>query len=271
MNIKQALFGLSTILACSFALADTPSVDDIIHHTNYTSYYQGQDGKAKVKMTINDAQNRTRTREFVILRKDVPTSDDVDSRAYEGEQKLYVYFNRPADVNKMVFMVLKKITADDDRWLYLPALDLVKRIAASDKRTSFVGSDFLYEDVSGRSLSADKHVLMGTDDNYYIIENTPINADDVEFSKYIMYIHKSTFLPILTEYYDKQGEKYKTYTALAVETIDGYPTITKSEAKNLKTGGNTVMEYSKVKYNVGLPDNIFSERFLRKAPRKYLR
>ncbi|SHE23526.1 outer membrane lipoprotein-sorting protein [methanotrophic endosymbiont of Bathymodiolus puteoserpentis (Logatchev)] len=88
---------------------------------------------------------------------------------------------------------------------------------------------------------------------------------------YAVALHKTTFLPILTEYYDKQGEKYKTYTALAVETIDGYPTITKSEAKNLKTGGNTVMEYSKVKYNVGLPDNIFSERFLRKAPRKYLR
>jgi len=271
MTLKQLFLGISTALACSTVFAEAPSVEDIIHHTNYTSYYQGQDGKAKVKMTISDAQNRTRTREFVILRKDVPTSDDVASRAYEGEQKMYVYFSRPADVNKMVFMVLKKITADDDRWLYLPALDLVKRIAASDKRTSFVGSDFLYEDVSGRSLSADKHALIGTDDNYYIVENTPVNADDVEFSKYVMYIHKTTFLPISTEYYDKQGEKYKSYTALAVDTINGHPTITKSEAKNLKTGGNTVMEYSKVEYDVGLPDEIFSERFLRKAPRKYLR
>lgn len=271
MNIKHLLFGLSIGLASSFAYAETPSVEDIIHHTNYTSYYQGQDGKAKVKMTISDAQNRTREREFIILRKDVPTSDDVANRTYEGEQKMYVYFSRPADVNKMVFMVLKKITADDDRWLYLPALDLVKRIAASDKRTSFVGSDFLYEDVSGRSLNADKHALIGTDDNYYIIENTPVAPDDVEFSKYVMYIHKATFLPISTEYYDKQGEKYKTYTALAVDTIDGHPTITKSEAKNLKTGGNTVMEYSKVEYDLDLPDDIFSERYLRKPPRKYLR
>jgi len=62
---------------------------------------------------------------------------------------------------------------------------------------------------------------------------------------------------------------YVTY--LAVETIQGYPTITKSEAKNLKTGGNTVQEYSSVSYNNGYPDNIFSERSLRKAPRKYLR
>jgi len=271
MNVKQLFLGVSATLACSFAFAEAPNVEDIIHHTNYTSYYQGQDGKAKVKMTISDSQNRTRQREFVILRKDVPTSDDVASRAYEGDQKMYVYFSRPADVNKMVFMVLKSITEADNRWLYLPALDLVKRIAASDKRTSFVGSDFLYEDVSGRSLSADKHTLINTDDNYYIVENTPIAVDEVEFSKYIMYIHKTTFLPISTEYYDKQGEKYKTYTALAVETIAGHPTITKSEAKNLKTGGSTVMEYSKVEYDTGLPDEIFTERALKKPPRKYLR
>lgn len=271
MTIKQLFLGLSTTLACSFAFAATPSVDEIIHHTNYTSYYQGQDGKAKVKMTITDAQNRTRTREFVILRRDVPTTDEMQNNAYEGDQKMYVYFSRPADVNKMVFMVLKKIKTNDDRWLYLPALDLVKRIAASDKRTSFVGSDFLYEDVSGRSLQADKHTLIGTDDNYYIVENTPIAVDEVEFSKYIMYIHKTTFLPISTEYYDKQGVKYKTYTALAVDTIEGRPTITKSEAKNLQTGGSTLMKYSSVQYDVGIPDDIFSERYLRKPPRKLLR
>ncbi len=39
----------------------------------------------------------------------------------------------------------------------LPDLDLVKRIAAGDKRTSFVGSHFLYEDISGRAVQEDKH------------------------------------------------------------------------------------------------------------------
>ena len=92
----------------------------------------------------------------------------------------------------------------------------------------------------------------------------------MEFSHYIMYIHKGTFLPIQTEYFDKNGEKYKVYTALEVNTIQGHPTITKSEAKNLKTGSNTIMEYSKVSYDLGLPDEIFSERYLRKAPKKYL-
>lgn len=271
MRIHKMIAFIIAMAASSSALAETPTIDDIVNKTNLVTYYLGQDGRAKVKMTITDAQERVRTREFTILRKDIPETDSLENDAYLGDQKFYLYFHRPSDVNKMVFMVWKHQDKDDDRWLYLPALDLVKRIAATDKRTSFVGSDFLYEDVSGRSLADDHHELVGTDENYYIIKNTPVDPDSVEFSHYIMYIHKDSFLPVQTEYYDKKGNKYKTYTALNVETFQGYPTITKSEAKNLQSGSSTVMEYSKVTYDTDLPEDIFSERYLRKAPKKYLR
>jgi len=248
-----------------------PSIDEIVNRTNYVAYYQGQDGKAKVKMTITDAQGRERTRQFVILRSDEPQTDSLAGGEYKGNQKMYVYFSRPADVNKMVFLVWKNVGGQDDRWLYLPALDLVKRIASSDKRTSFVGSDFYYEDVSGRNLEDDTHELISIDDNYYVIKNTPVNPDSVEFSYYTMYIHKESFLPIQTEYYDKKGALYRVNKTLQVDTIEGFPTVTKSSMENLKTKSKTLMEYSKVSYNLGLPKDIYSERFLRKAPRKLLR
>lgn len=269
--IKPLIIFVLTLIDLSPALAETPSVDEIIHRTNLTSYYLAQDGRAHVKMTITDAQQRERNREFTILRKDIPKTDALAENAYWGDQRIYVYFKRPADVNKMVFMVWKHTEQDDDRWLYLPALDLVKRIAASDKRTSFVGSDFLYEDVSGRSPSEDQHELIDTDENYFIIKSTPFKPDEVEFSYYIMYIHKLTYLPIQIVSYDKQGEKYRVYTALNVETIQDNPTITQAEIKNFKSGSRTVMEYSDVKYNIELPDDIFTERYLRKSPRQYLR
>lgn len=258
------------ILVTSSALA-TPTVDEIVNRTNFVAYYQGQDGKAKVKMTITDEQGRERTRQFVILRSDEPQTDSLENNAYQGDQKMYVYFSRPADVNKMVFMVWKHPGGNDDRWLYLPALDLVKRIASSDKRTSFVGSDFYYEDVSGRNLEDDKHELISTDENYYVIKNTPVNPGLVEFSYYTMYIHKETFLPIQTEYYDKKGNLYRTNKTLKVDTIAGFPTVTKSSMENLKTKSKTLMEYSKVSYNLNIPKEIYTERFLRKAPRKLLR
>ncbi len=268
-RLTSALLSIG-MLAATSAIA-VPTVDEIVNRTNFVAYYQGQDGKAKVKMTITDEQGRERSRQFVILRTDEPQTDSLENNAYKGDQKMYVYFSRPADVNKMVFMVWKHPGGNDDRWLYLPALDLVKRIASTDKRTSFVGSDFYYEDVSGRNLEDDHHELVSTDDNYYVVKNTPIAPESVEFSYYTMYIHKETFLPIQTEYYDKNGVLYRTNKTLKVDTIEGFPTVTKSSMENLQTHSKTLMEYSKVSYNLALPKEIYTERFLRKAPRKLLR
>ncbi|MHC4792257.1 MAG: outer membrane lipoprotein-sorting protein, partial [Planctomycetota bacterium] len=90
-------------------------VETIVNKANVVAYYQGKDGKAKVQMTTTDKKGRTRLHEFIILRKDIKDG---------GDQKYYVYFLKPADVRKTVFMVHKHadIEKDDDRWLYLPAL-----------------------------------------------------------------------------------------------------------------------------------------------------
>lgn len=252
---------------CAFG-QDGPTVEEIVKKANHVSYYQGDDGRAMVTMTIKDSQGRERTRQFTILRKDVGSEAN---NAEDLDQKFYVYFHRPADVNQMVFLVWKHLKKDDDRWLYLPGLDLVKRIAASDKRTSFVGSNFFYEDVSGRSIEDDVHTLENTTKSYYVVKNVPRDKDLVEFSHYTMYIHKTSFLPVKVEFFDKKGEKYREYSALKVETIQGFPTVTKASMKDLRTKGETVTEYTDVKYNIGLPDAIFTERYLRRAPAKYLK
>lgn len=264
---------LSTALVAGTAMAgsaEEPSVAEIVERTNRVAYYQGRDGRAHVKMTISDKQGRTRRRAFVILRRDDEIEGDLSDQA-TGKQKLYVYFRRPADVNKMVFLVWKEPTADDDRWLYLPALDLVKRIAASDNRTSFVGSDFFYEDVSGRSPELDHHELVKTSDTYYVIRNTPKDPSSVEFDHYDMWIHRKSFVPIRTEYFDSSGERTRLYEVLEVKTIDGYATIIRSRMSNLRSGGDTLLEYDSVAYNQDLPEEVFSERYLRNPPNQYLR
>jgi hypothetical protein len=240
-----------------------PDVNTIVNKANLVAYYQGKDGKARVKMTITDKKGQTREREFNVLRKDVEEG---------GDQNYFVYFIRPADVRRMVFMVHKHadIKKDDDRFLYLPALDLVKRIAAGDKRTSFVGSDFLYEDVSGRSLQEDTHELTETTDKLFVVKNVPKRPDNVEFSYYNVSIDRETFVPLKMEYYDKDGRLYRTIEALKVEKIQGFPTAVKSLVSDLKSGGKTEMEFSNVKYDIGLED-IFEERYLRRPPREAIR
>lgn len=265
MKIFQLMIAAFALTFGMVLTSQAIEVDEIVAQANGTSYYQGDDGRARVHMTITDGQGRERSREFVILRKDDVAGADA------GGQKFYVYFSRPADVNKMAFLVWKSMEKDDDRWLYLPALDLVKRIAASDKRTSFVGSHFFYEDVSGRNPALDDHTLVETTDTYYVLESRPKEAGSVEFALYRSWIHKATFLPIKIDYIDDAGETTRTYEALNVEMIEGRATVTGSRMRDLKVGSETSMTYSGVAYDVGFGDEIFSERYLRNPPRALLR
>jgi len=259
----QLLFAVSAIFFLAFpAQAQDLSAIEIAQKAEKASYYQGQDGRSFVSMTITDNQNRTRSRKLTILRKSM--SDDG-----VGNQRFYVYFHGPSDVRDTTFLVWKYPDKTDDRWLYLPALDLVNRIAAEDERSSFVGSDYFYEDVSGRGANEDNHIIEDITDTYYVLKSTPKTPDLVEFDHYISYIHKDSFIPVQVEYY-ADGEQYRQYTANTVKTIDGFPTVTKSTMKDVENGGQTVLEYTQVKYNVGLQKDIFSERYLRNPPRQYL-
>jgi len=242
---------------------EVPSVKTIINKANVVAYYQGDDGKAKVKMTITNKQGQKRNHEFIILRKDVNDG---------GDQKYFVYFQKPADVRKMVYMVHKHAdpNKDDDRWLYLPALDLVKRVAAGDKRTSFVGSDFLYEDISGRNLQEDTHELIETSEKLFVIKNVPKKPDTVKFSYYNVFIDRKTYVPLKMEYYDKDNKLYRIIESKKIEKIQEFWTVVKSVVTNLKTGNKTEMEFSDIKYNIKLKD-IFEERYLHRPPREAIR
>jgi hypothetical protein len=251
-------------LASQLVAAEKPDVETIVNKANVVAYYQGKDGKATVKMTITNKQGQKRLREFIILRKDA--SDG-------GDQKYFVYFQKPPDVRKMVYLVHKHTDKmkDDDRWLYMPGLDLIKRIAASDKRTSFVGSDYLYEDISGRSLDDDTHELIETTDKLFVVKNVPKEPDSVEFGYYSVSIDRKTYVPVKMDFYDKKDKLYKTIESTKIEEIQGFPTVVKSVVMNLQTGSKTEMEFGRVKYDINLKDSIFTERYLRRPPREAIR
>jgi hypothetical protein len=169
MRLKMTSVTISALVMMAMPGAagdDLTDVEDIIRRANLAFYYAGDDFRARMRMTIADDRGRERLRQFTVLRRD--ESDG-------GDQDYVVLFSRPADVRNTVFLVKKHVGKDDDRWLYLPDLDLVKRIAAGDKRTSFVGSHFFYEDVSGRGTEEDEHELIETTDDFYVVKNTPID------------------------------------------------------------------------------------------------
>ncbi len=260
MRILWLVVAVTMLTAMNLAAAEL-TADEVVEKANQAAYYVGKDGRAAVRMTISDSQGGTRQRAFTLLRLNMK----------DGNQKFYVYFTEPADVRKMAYLVWKNVGGEDDRWLWLPALNLKKRIAPGDKRTSFVGSDFLYEDVSGRSQEDDSHELLEVNDQHYLIKHVPKDPGSVEFAWYQTWIDRQTFLPMRAEYYDSSGERYREVEALKIETIQGHPTVMIAEARDLKSGSSTRNEFHQVEYDLGLKEQLFTERFLRRPPREVTR
>lgn len=236
--------------------------DQIIARANRAAYYAGEDGRSEARMIIKDSQGREQRRQFTILRRTLEVG---------GDQEFLVAFSRPSDIRGTVYLVKKQVGRDDNRWLYLPGLDLVKRISAGDERTSFVGAHYFYEDVSGRGPDEDTHELLETTDQHYVLKHVPKNPVDVEFISYMTWIDRETWLPIKIEYTNTAGKVYRRVEVLATKEIDGYPTVVSSRTSDLTTGGHTDMQFRYIAYDLGIPADVFTERSLRNPPRQWLK
>ncbi len=254
------------LIICSSVRADTGAslsdANEIVARANLAAYYAGADGRSEARMVIHDAQGRKQRRQFTILRRKL---------APGGDQDFLVVFSQPSDVRGTVYLVNKHVGRDDDRWIYLPGLDLIKRVVAGDKRTSFVGAHYYYEDVSGRSPEDDRHKLLATDDEYYRLEHVPKDPSLVEFNRYRSWIDRENFLPMKIEYLDAQGKVFRRVEVMETQTIGAYPTVTKSRVSDIDSGAYTDLQFRHIAYDLGIPAEIFSERSLRSPPREWLR
>jgi outer membrane lipoprotein-sorting protein len=269
---KVALLSLSlfAMAAAVSPQSQTSTANQIIENSQQAFYYAGTDMKAKVVMDlITDSGNR-RTRVLTMLRKN-------DARS--KNQKYFMYFHEPGDVRGTAFLVWKYPDKDADRWIFIPAVNMIRRVAAKDSRSSFVGSDFSYEDVSGRNLADDNHTLLREEkfgeSECYVIESVP--KAPMDYIRKLNWIDKKTFLPLKEEYYDAQNELARVFTADKVEVVGadggkkGYPTVVKRTMKNVKSGHRTEVTYLDATYDVGINESVFVQQSLESPPGKWIR
>ncbi len=259
------LLGSTALIAGFFGaqvLANELSATELMNKVHKRYYYAADGGKAHVKMTLTDKRNRTRVREFWMLRTDI---EDM------GDQNYYVYFTKPSDVRRTTVLTLKHANGDDDRWLYVPSVDLVKRIASDNKQESFVGSDFTYEDVSGRLPILDKHEYIGEEEyngaEMKIVKSTPLNPKKSDYAYRKTWVNPTNLLPVKEEYYNAKDKLIRVFTIDKVETIEGIPTAVTRTMKNTKKKHTTTIEFREVTFDVELKPGDYNERLLKNPPR----
>jgi hypothetical protein len=172
----------------------------------------------QVTMTLVNERGETRQRKIAALTSLQPNG--VDSN-------MLVRFLEPADVKGTSFLQIEHSEADDDQWIYLPALHKSRRLVSSNRKDSFIGSDFSYGDVLPPRVSLYQHKLLREEAAEglpcYVVESVPANEDvkrDYGYSRKVNWIAKDSFHEVKTEYYDVTGRLLKTQLVRGITLVD---------------------------------------------------
>lgn len=222
----------------------------------------GRDSRAEMKMRLFDRHGRTRERAMTLLA--------LRGTGGQGDRTL-VRFTYPNDIRNTAFLVWEHPAADDERFLYLPALGRVRRIAGEEKQESFVGSDLSYEDIGGRKVSdytytfADRNAMWVAPDGSrhpaWALESRAKDAA-AEYPRSISLVVKDRFIVVHADLFNRRDEKTKTFDVRRLEQIDGIWTVMDLVANNERDKTRTELTATSVRYNVGLTDKDFSRREL---------
>jgi len=226
----------------------------------------GDDLKQNMTQVLVDRNGNQRVRHMVALRKD-----------FGKDSKLITFFTKPSNIQDTALLTFDydDPNADDDQWLYLPALKKVRRISSSDRGDYFMGTDFTFEDMKQTPELEDYHWrLLGSQqvdgNDCWKVEGKPVSEDimrELGYSKMVQYIRKDSDFTIRTDYWDQAGRELKHLHVMEVQQVQGIWSAINIEMSNVQSQHKTILKLSDKQYNTGLKDRLFTQRTLKRGYR----
>ncbi|MEN8136260.1 MAG: outer membrane lipoprotein-sorting protein [Thermodesulfobacteriota bacterium] len=265
--LAAMVFGLSAVTSNAFA--DDPEAWAIMEKVDTRE--DGDRSMVDMRMILINKQGKERIRSI--------RSFGID----RGEDHLsLMFFLAPADVSGTGFLTYDYEGGDndDDQWLFLPALNKTKRIAAGDKSGSFMGSDFSYADLTTRrvedykySFNEQQREVTVHGHKAWVINATPKDekvAGETGYKRSIVFVRQDNFVVIRAIYFPTNGSTTKYYDVRKLEQIEGVWTGTEihmTTKKGKRTVHKTILSFNNVKYNQdSVNEDLFSIRRLEKGP-----
>ena len=208
-----------------------------------------------------------------------PRTIEVWGITYDQEKDLaqsVMEFKSPKVVKDTRFLQVENDGRDDDKWIYLPALRRVRRIASSDGDSSFVGSDFTYDDMETREVDEDDHKLLREEKlgkyQCYVVESTAKDSEDSQYAKRISWVTKEHWIPVKVEMYSKKtGEVQKLLIVKQdIAKVNGIWTIFSTLMEDKESSHSTRLYIKRsgsgapyIEYNKNINPARFTQKFLK--------
>ena len=246
------------VVACGFVLA-SPALADEASDLAQRVYDRpnGRDLTTLGRMVLTEKGRAPRIREIVTYRLDKSG----------GETANLIRFLDPEDIAGTGLLSIDKADGSTDQWLYLPALDRVRRISSDRKGGRFVGSDLYFEDLQERKPTKDRHRLLGkqTENGILceVLESVPLDEDDSVYRKRISWVDPATAIVQRVDYFEKDANiPSKRWLLRNKKRNQGYWTLTDSRMIDLGSGHETRMVVDAALYDQKLPAKLFTSQAL---------
>lgn len=236
----------------------------------------GRDSRTTMRMKLFDRHGRSRERALTMSSLRGRDNPGAAKAAPEGD-RLLIRFTYPNDIQGTGFLVWEHPDGEDERFLYLPSLGRVRRIAGSETQESFVGSDFTYEDIGGREFDEYTYSLAEANASWTPPAGGAARAawrlesrrkdPSAEFPRVVSTILKDSFVVVSADVYNRRNEKQKVYTVRRLEQVEGIWTAMEAEMSNALEKSRTELLIENADYNVGLKEADFSRRELEQGAR----
>ena len=210
-------------------------------------------------MVLRDRQGRESIRQMRFKVLEVPG---------DGDKSLFV-FDQPRDVQGTALLTHAHANTPDDQWLYLPALERVKRISASTRSGSFMGSEFSYEDMSAPEVEEYTYRYLRNEPcgelTCTVTEQFPLDEKS-GYSRKLIWQDTGELRTWKMELYDRRDSHLKTLTfADYQQYLDRYWRAGQQTMVNHLTGASTVLNWTDFQFGTGLEDGEFTQTALRRV------
>ena len=146
---------------------------------------------------------------------------------------------------------------DDEMWVFMPAFGNPIKISLLSKGQAFNNTDFSYEDMTGTTYDErfTPRILDSPDPKVYLLELMPKSMRS-RYSKILLHLDKQHRYPIKMEYFDDNKEYFKFATYKYVKQ-GKYWYAEEVVMTDIKKEHATIIHLSDVKFDQGLPDELF--------------
>lgn len=258
---KLSILFAGTMLALSVS-AETPEDKGLAIAKEQDARGEGFiDFTATMQMTLINKRGKTSDRALRVATLEGPVDD--------GDKSLTI-FESPKDVQGTALLTHSHKVGDDDQWLFLPALKRTKRIASKNKSGPFMGSEFAFEDLSGREVEKYTYKYLKEEPcvdglTCYVVESVPVDKDS-GYTKIVSWIDQDEYRTHKAEYYDRKKSHLKTLEIKGHELhLEKFWRPTEMFMQNHQTGKATRLKWSDYAFKTGLTDKDFTENSLKRA------